>query len=310
MTVFDAHCDTISKILDGNKMLEKNDCMLDLERMSRYDGYVQVFAAFVDKRSDACPPLTRALSLIDRLYTEAERNEKRISVCTSYAQIRSARRKGKVAALISVEGGEAIEGRLENLRSLYRLGVRMMTLTWNYANELCDGIGEPRGGGLTEFGGEVVDEMNRLGMIVDVSHLSEKGFWDVIERSSAPICASHSDAKAICGHRRNLTDEQIRALIDCGGCIGVNFYPEFVAGKECGITEVIGHIEHILELGGEGCVGLGSDFDGIDSTPLGLGGVEGIHTLIEELLRIGYSERLVKRIAAGNFLRLVKTVIG
>ena len=224
--------------------------------------------------------------------------------CETGSDIENALKQGKCAAVLSVEGGEVLEGRIENLRILSRLGVRAMTLTWNYSNELCDGVGEVRGAGLTEFGKKVVSEMNRLGMIIDVSHISVKGFWDVIETSRCPIAATHSNAYALKAHPRNLSDEQIKAIIENGGVIGASIYPEFVSDGVCRAADIIRHIEHILALGGEENVGFGSDFDGIDRTPDDIRGAEEMYRLIDEMLRLGYSETVIKKITAENFLRL------
>jgi membrane dipeptidase len=175
---------------------------------------------------------------------------------------------------------------------LYRLGVRLLTLTWNQRNQIADGIGESRtGSGLTEFGLKVIDEMNDLRMLIDVSHLSETGFWDVIKKSNDPIIASHSNCYALCPHLRNLKDEQIKAIADKGGVIGITFVP-------------------IVEKVGVDYVGLGSDFDGTDGLPLGLEGVDKIPNITEELLDRGYKEREIEKILGGNFLRVFKEVVG
>ena len=309
--IFDAHCDTLSRAADTGAGLRKNTYQADIERMLACGGgYAQVFAAFVDKKEIWASPMIYALHLIEYYHEQTEGNSDCISHCVNTKEIKAALAEGKTAAILSVEGGEAIEGSLDNLRILYRLGVRLMTLTWNYANEICDGIGEVRGGGLTEFGRTAVAEMNRLGMVIDVSHISQKGFWDVLETSSMPVAATHSDCLAIHTHRRNLSDEQICALIKSNGFIGINFYPDFVADGECGIDDVVRHIEHILALGGEDNIGLGSDFDGIDRTPRDLRGVQDMHILTEQMLKMGYSDELVRKITFENFMRLFETVTG
>lgn len=310
MKIFDAHCDTLSRLIDEGVSLTENNGMVDLNRLSKYEGYVQVFAAFSDKAHCRGSLYLRTLSMIERMYSEAANNADTLNVCTSYAEIERGFKEGKTAAVLAVEGGEAIEGSLENLRQFYRRGVRMMTLTWNYENELGGSAADSADKGLTAFGGAVIEEMNRLGMLIDVSHLSERSFWDVIERSVDPICASHSNAQSICAHERNLTDAQICAIISRGGCIGINFYPKFVTGRDCGIDEIIEHIEYILELGGKNAVGLGSDFDGIDCTPRGLKGAEDMYSLINAMLRRGWNEELAEQISAGNFLRLICEVVG
>lgn len=308
--VFDAHCDTMQKITDFGGNLRENDYHLDLERIHNLqDNYIQIFAAFINKKQDALPSFLRARQIIKRYFGEIDRNNDFIEHCTTIGQITDAISMGKTASLLSVEGGEAIEGSLEKLNEFYNAGVRVMTLCWNYSNEICDGIDEERGAGLTEFGKSVVSEMNRLGMLVDVSHISERGFWDVVETSKSPIAATHSNVKAIMPHRRNLDDEQIRAIIKCGGCIGVNFYSHFISDEECSIKNLLNHIEHILALGGEDSVGLGSDFDGMDSLPCEIMGVEDVYKIFEEMQRIGYSDFLINKISSGNFLKLMEKIL-
>ncbi len=308
--VFDAHCDTMQKITDSGGRLRENNYHLDLGRIHKLQSdYIQVFAAFINKKQDALPPFLRARQIINRYFEEIDSNNDLIEHCINVEQIKDTISMGKTVSLLSIEGGEAIEGSLEKLNEFYNAGVRIMTLCWNYSNEICDGIEEKRGAGLTEFGKSVVSEMNRLGMIIDVSHISEKGFWDVIEASKSPIAATHSNAKAIMPHRRNLDDEQIKAIITCGGCIGVNFYSDFISENKCSVKHLLNHIEHILALGGEDSVGLGSDFDGMDSLPCEIMGVEDMYKIFEEMQRIGYSDFLINKISSGNFLKLMQKIL-
>ena len=206
-----------------------------------------------------------------------------------------------------------MEGDLGVLRVLYRLGVRLLTLTWNQRNQIADGIGESRtASGLTEFGLKVIDEMNDLGMLIDVSHLSETGFWDVIKRSKTPIVASHSNCYALCSHLRNLKDEQIKALTDKDGVIGITFVPNFLTQekRKTAVKDVVSHIDYLVEKAGIDYVGLGSDFDGTGGLPLGLEGVNKIPNITAELLNRGYMEGEIEKILGGNFLRVFKKVVG
>lgn len=308
-TLFDAHCDTFSRLVDFGGDLAKNSFCVDLERMcGRGGGHIQVFAAFVDKRNICLTPLQRVLNQIDTYHCEIEKNCERIEHCTTAEEAKRAVASGKCAAFLSVEGGEALEGRIENLRLLYRLGVRLMTLTWNYQNEICDGIGEERGAGLTEFGKKVVSEMNKLGMIVDVSHISRKGFWEVAELCKKPMAVTHTGACGVFEHPRNLTDEQIRRISADGGCIGVCLYPEFLKGEKCAAEEAVRHIEHILSVGGEDCVGIGTDFDGISESVTDICHIGQTERLADIMLARGYSENLVRKIMSENFLRLMRTM--
>lgn len=311
MIIVDTHCDTSAQLIETKSNLYSNELHVDLKRQLEAGSFVQFFAAFVDHGEFRGNEMRRAVQLIDRIYNESEEYSEFMELCRNYSDINRVLEKGKVAAFLSIEGGEALEGDLSALRTFYRLGVRCLGLTWNYRNEIADGVGAASaGGGLTPFGREVIAEMNRLGMIVDVSHLSEKGFWDVIELSSAPIIASHSNAKVICDHPRNLTNQQIEALKRNGGVMGLNLCPPFL--NESGIAlidDIIKHIEHITAVSGEDHIGLGADFDGIDKTPVDLRGVHELHCLFERLLSLNYSQSFIEKLAGGNYLRVIKQVL-
>ena len=311
MIIVDAHCDTITTIMETDEQLRENKGHIDLSRLKQYDSFVQFFAAFISPKHAKMGALCRAIDIIDRLYREIENNKNDIMLCRNYNDIMKATQSKKVAAVLTIEGGDALEGSISALRMLYELGVRAITLTWNYRNQIADGVADSStGGGLTPFGKEVVNEMNRLGMIVDVSHLSEAGFWDVINTTTKTIIASHSNSKKICGHRRNLTDEQLLALKKNGGVTGINLCPEFICSEgKTTMKHVLDHIEHIVALTGEDTLGLGADYDGIDETPKGLEGVQCINDLLNELLKLNYSETLVNKIAGENFLRVIKGVL-
>lgn len=216
--------------------------------------------------------------------------------------------EGQIGTLLTIEGGDALDGHLEMLDIFHRLGVRLMTLTWNHRNEIADGVKETYGcGGLTGFGREVVQEMNRLKMIVDVSHISEAGFWDVMRHTKLPAMASHSNAKSICGHPRNLTDEQIIALRDAGGFVGLNFFTDFLVNEgESRIRDLIRHIDHFASLDALGILGFGSDFDGIERAPAEIRGPQDVQRIFDALLQAGYSERQVKDIAFDNLARYLE----
>lgn len=314
-TVFDGHCDTILEVINHKRSLGGKTFAghLDIPRMKEGGVDVQFFAVFIEEIYKPDRSLKRTLQLIDCFYKEIEKNQDDISLVTNYNQIEEVNRAGKIAAILSIEGGEALEGDLGVLRVLYRLGVRLLTLTWNQRNQIADGIGESRtGSGLTEFGLKVIDEMNRLEMLIDVSHLSETGFWDVIKRSKAPIVASHSNCYNLCPHPRNLKDEQIKALADKGSVIGITFVPNFLTQEKrrTNVKDVVKHIDYLVEKVGVDCVGLGSDFDGTDGLPLGLEGVDKIPNITEGLLDRGYKEKDIKKILGENFLRVFKDVVG
>lgn len=309
--VVDAHCDTLTAMIGQKRRLGEfsGGGQLDLPRLRAGGVNVQFFAAFI---APECKTLAarRTLELIDLFYREIKENEKDILPVKSKVEIDEALASGRIAALLSVEGGEALEGSIGVLRMLHRLGVRGLTLTWNGRNELGDGMGEEKtGGGLTSFGVAVVKEMNRLGMLVDVSHLSEKGFWDVIRVSGQPVIASHSNCRVLCEHPRNLNDGQIRALAGKGGVMGITFVPDFLGGAKPSVKEVLDHIDHAAAVGGVECVGLGSDFDGTDHLPAGLEDCAKIPAVTGGLIDRGYSDDAIKKILGGNFLRVIGQVL-
>ncbi|MCR4434386.1 MAG: dipeptidase [Clostridiales bacterium] len=310
MIYVDAHCDTLTKIMELNTNLYENNCHVDLKRLKKYGSHVQFFAAFIEPVYCHAYAMKRAIQIIDRLYEEIKAYGEDISLCTSYEEIVSTASSHKVAALLSIEGGEALQGDLSALRMFYKLGVRSICLTWNHRNEIADGVSDSEsGGGLTPFGREVVKNMNSLGMLVDVSHISERGFWDVLDISRAPVIASHSNARKLCSHKRNLTDEQILALSKNRGVMGINLYPFFLNDRgAASISEIIDHIEHIVGLAGIDCIGIGADFDGVECTPEGIGGVQDMEKVFNELLKRNYSEDWIEKIAGGNFLRVIKEV--
>lgn len=309
--VIDAHCDTLERACREGAELDKFPAaQLDLLRLRAVGGKVQFFAAYIGAEFKPERSLKRALQLIDFFHRQMEKNGNSLRLVRSTADIAAARRSGQIAALLSVEGGEPVEGDLAYLRILYQLGVRCLGLTWNQRNQLADGAGErDTRGGLTRYGHEVVREMNRLGMLVDVSHLAEAGFWDVLETSTQPIIASHSNCYTLSSHWRNLTDRQILALAKAGGVMGITFVADFLAEQNASIANVFDHIDYIADLAGIDCIGLGSDFDGIDHPLAGLEDVTRLPRLTEGLLRRGYSEADIQKILGGNTLRVLNEVI-
>lgn len=309
--ILDAHCDTAG-LLSKQHRLWHNSGHLDLERMRSYRWWMQFFAIWVDPQLSPAAQAASCDAMIDQYYAQLRENADYITPVTTAAQAQAALRHGRAAAFLTIEGAGPIGNTLSGLYHAYERGVRCITLTWNHTNLLATGAGERRPKfGLTPFGREVVVQMNRLGMLVDVSHSSERTFWDVCELTCAPIIASHSNAKAVHNHVRNLTDQQFLAICKMGGVVGINYYPEFVNGnRTCTIDDIVRHIEHFCALGGAENIGLGGDFDGIGYTPSDLCGVQDVYALLNRLLSLGYSETLVKKIASENFLRLVQHVCG
>lgn len=311
MIIVDAHCDTITKIMEEKSRLYSNSSHIDLKRLGVYGEYVQFFAAFIDPAFGNAYAMKRAVEIIDKFYREIKENEQYIKFCTQYKDICDALDSDKVAAILSIEGGDALQGSIEALRTFYRLGVRSICLTWNYRNEIADGVKDSDSkGGLTPFGKEVVKEMNSLGMIVDVSHISESGFWDVIQTTSYPIIASHSNARKICSHMRNLTDEQLVAIKNNGGVAGINLYPDFISNrKEANLKDIINHIEHIMGITGTDHIGIGADFDGIERVPDDIRGVEDLYKIFNELQRLNYPQETIEKFAGRNFLRVIEKIM-
>ncbi|MGF7398425.1 dipeptidase [Thermoanaerobacterium thermosaccharolyticum] len=307
----DFHCDTLYLIeKDGRDIAKKNDKgHIDLVRLEEGMVHLQVFATFVEPEYMRKDAAAKTLKMIDKLYQLMEKTDK-IKLILSGKDVEEAKNENKLGALLSIEGGEALEGDLALLRMFYKLGVRAMTLTWSLRNDLGDGILGSSDYGLTSFGKDVIKEMNRLGMIVDVSHLNERGFWDAINICDKLLIASHSDCKALCRHPRNLSDEQIKAIADKGGVIGINFCPNFLRDDDnASIEDVLDHIEHIVNLVGINHVGFGSDFDGIEKTPLGLDDVASFPKILDGLKKGGFSDDEINSISHDNFERIIKEIL-
>jgi membrane dipeptidase len=234
---------------------------VDIPRMMEGGVNCPVFAVCVTALYKPERALMRSMEMLDTFYNELAENKDKIMLALSTEEIRKAKKDGIISSMLSIEGGESIEGNLAVLRLFHRLGVRMSGLTHNNRNRIGDGIAEARTkGGLTEFGVQLVKELNRLGIVIDVSHLSDNGFWDVIETSKAPIIASHSNSRKLCGISRNLNNDQIKALSESGGVVGINFWPLSISKHKSDIEKALDHIDHISELVGVDYVGLGSDF--------------------------------------------------
>lgn len=311
--IIDAHCDTIERAYRaGANLAHFPAAQLDFARLLAVGVKVQFFAAYIATEYKPERSLKRVLQLIDFFHQQLAQNSQYVRLVRRMMDITKAIQSGQIAALLSVEGGEPVEGDLAYLRILYRLGVRSLGLTWNQRNQLADGVGERETqGGLTLYGRAVVQEMNRLGMLIDVSHMSEAGFWDVIQETQHPVIASHANCYALVPHPRNLTDDQITALANVGGVVGITFVPEFLAEDDKAIvTRVLDHIDHVTQLVGVDHVGIGSDFDGTETTLPGLEDVTRLPQLTEGLLKRGYSGEEIQKIMGGNFLRVLKQVIG
>lgn len=304
-TLCDMHCDTATECFDKELSLYDNNLHIDFKRLKAAGAGVQFFAVWI-KPQDAHRGFERATEVAEYFKAECAKYNDKVTIIKEASDFDVA--DGKIKAVLSVEGGEALEGEAQNLEKLYNIGVRLLTLTWNGKNQL--GTGAMSGDdGLTDFGKNVVAQMNRLGMIVDVSHLSDKGFWDVAQVSNVPFVASHSNAKSICNHPRNLTDDQIRHLIKINGFMGINLYPPFLTDEIANLDDIYAHIDHCLSLGAQDILGFGADFDGIDQTPCEIAGVQDMYKIIDYLLKKGLTERFVRKITSENLIRATKEIM-
>ncbi|RLI33610.1 membrane dipeptidase [Candidatus Bathyarchaeota archaeon] len=324
--VVDFHCDVVLATLPDSAFLigggvkrtlaeRSTEGHVDIPRLLEGGVDCQVFSHFVEPIYN--PIATRRmLQVMGYSLSEIEKNSDKLEVVTKAEEIYRNHGK-KISVIIGFEGGEAIDQDLRLLRMFYRLGLRRLTLCWNNRNAIADGVRWQRSkGGLTEFGASVVEECNKLGILVDVSHLTDPGFWDVLEVSKDPVIASHSNCRALCPSMRNLTDEMIKALAEKGGVIGVNYAQFFLIGREelkkgkvATVETVVDHIDHIVEVTGSvDHVGLGSDFDGVPRVAEGLEDVSKLPNLTKSLVARGYSDQEIEKILGGNFLRVIKAV--
>ena len=308
ISVFDGHCDTILRCWETGQDLADNDGAVDLTRGGRFGRYCQFFALFsVDDPKtgkNAHQAYEEQYALFCR---QMEAHSDAVVQCRNGEDAQQAHRQGKIAAFLSVEGAHSLNCDLDQLRLAYARGVRAVNLTWNNPNLLSGTNCQERSRGLSGQGRAFVREMERLGMLVDVSHLSDPGFWDVAEELSGPFFASHSNARAVFSHPRNLTDEQFTAIIDHNGVVGLNLYANFL-GERADLDTAIAHLEHWLELGGERTVALGGDLDGCSSLPEGITGIQDLDRLWERLLQRNYSEALVRALFFENLMRVVSEV--
>lgn len=315
MFICDCHCDTLTELYNKNASLYENEQHFDIKRQIALGGGLQFCAIYVPTEVFRYQGgLRYTLCLLDKYNQEIKKlHENGIDVL----EVRTAEDVGnilnhKAATLLAIEEGGAIGGSLEALRCLYELGVRAMTLTWSNRNDIADGINEEAtGSGLTLFGKQVVAEMNRLGMLVDVSHISTAGFWSVMETSTKPIIATHSNAKSLCSHPRNLNDEQIKALAQNGGLAGITFAGQFLEEdwRNACIESVYKHIDYMLNLiGNDDHIGFGSDFDGISHPPYNIQGVQDYKPLIDYLSKY-YSDETINKITHQNVINLMQKVL-
>ena len=297
--MFDAHCDTLLKISRSGEM-ETNSFDVSFEKLSLYGKATQIFAIF----NNGDFKVKDIIDLINLLKSECEKS-KCAKFCVSFNDIEN--NENKVSTLASIEGvGNTPDFLCSSIKEFFDNGIRVLSLTWNNDNILCGGIGENKKG-LTKLGKDVLKEISRLGMALDVSHISDMGFWQTMEMKELNVMATHSNSRVICSNPRNLTNEQFIAIKDRGGVVGINTYPLFVNGKETAdVYDLICHIEHFCSLGGEKNICLGADFDGIDYRMSDINSCEKMYILADVLAKMKYSDLQINGILCENLMNFYK----
>jgi membrane dipeptidase len=308
MMIIDGHCDVLYKMFESASLdfYDPRTTQLDVtyERMVKSNVKIQFFAIYLPERITQ-PHFDHYLEYIQIFYQRLAKDDRFIVIRTrqDLEQVMNGSKKG---ALLTLEGADALHGNPLHLATLYQLGVRAIGVTWNYANWAADGVLEPRQGGFTKRGKTFIKECNDWGILLDVSHLSVRSFWDLASISTKPFVATHSNARAICNHPRNLDDDQLRELIMRKGRVGLTFVPWFVqSGGLVKMEALLPHIEHICGLGGSKSLVLGSDFDGIDKWLIGLENA-GQYEALAELLSKHYPDELVLDILYRNWLQFLQ----
>lgn len=307
-TIFDGHCDTPIELWRNQAALRENSSAISLSRAKTLGGYAQFFAfctAWIEDGLSHTEQYRRALAYF---MNQLHENEDMAALCRTTEEAEMAMRAGKAAAFLAIEGAEAIDCDPGRLDEAYEQGVRMISLIWNIDNTLTGSC--KTGTGLTQKGKDFFRRAQRLGMVVDVSHLSERGFWDMTELAEKPIVASHSDAFAVCPHPRNLTDAQFRAICDLGGTVGLNLYGPFLTREKTPtLDDLRRHLDHFLALGGEGHLALGADLDGCEILPEGFAAVDDYNALGDYLVKTGYSDETIQNLFCNSLRKVVTTCI-
>lgn len=316
--MYDSHVDTPSELLKLRDIsIDNQNGQVDFPKLRRGGVDGSFFALYTPADLSSEAAALRALEMISAVYDVAEASSGKAALTCTPAQAEENRKKGVFSIFIGMENGSPIGKSLSLLRTFYRLGTRYLTLTHNGDNAIADSAAQGNTwGGLSPFGREVVAEMNRLGMMVDLSHASDATFYDCIKYSKAPVVATHSCCRALCGHRRNLTDDMLRALAGVDGYVGINFYPYFLSDRYKGegsplpgVKEIVDHIDHAVEICGINHVGIGSDYDGIEVTPEGMEDVSRMPLVFEEMSRRGYTVEQIDMVSGANLMAVLDRVI-
>lgn len=323
MFVLDSHCDTPSQILRGRDLAKDNPgAHVDFPKLRRGGVDGAFFALYVPAELEGVKAYEHAISLLSCVMDTLQANPDKAALAVSKQQAYQNKADGLFSMFLGLENGSPIGRLLDKIDEFYSKGVRYMTLCHSKDNEICDSCASTvkTWDGLSPFGREVVARMNKLGMLVDVSHISDKAFYDVLECSSDPVVATHSCCRSLACHPRNMTDGMIRALAEKGGVVQINYYPVFLddsfseenmmTAPRPSFRRIADHIDHVVSLVGIDHVGLGSDFDGIDVAPEGLEDISMLGHLFDELKNRGYSEGDIEKIASGNFFRILPSSDG
>lgn len=319
MRLIDLHCDTIWMFMREEETKLQNNCFcVDIEKLKAAGSMAQFFACFIylneiarEERWEQGYQL--ALDMIKRGKTEFAACSDEISLALNYDDVKKNYVGGKMSAILTIEEGGILNNDISRLHELYNQGIRLITLTWNHEN--CIGYPNSRDKaimqkGLKPFGIEVVEKMNELGMIIDVSHLSDGGFWDVLKHSEKPVVASHSNVRSLCNHPRNLSDEMIKALAEKGGVAGINLYPYFInKNGKATVEDIVNHVWHMHQAGGEDFIAVGTDFDGFDEGELEIAHMGEMEKLYDAVKRRGLSERQMEKFWSGNAMRVIQQVL-
>ena len=307
MKYIDLHCDTAGRMLYENQGLKNNTFKIDIHKLRKGEALAQVFAFFIDIGEVNEPALEFEI-MYKNFKNELEKNKTDIELVTNLQELINVEKLGKIGAFISIEEGEVLGGKVENLQMVYDKGIRFITLTWNYKNTL----GYPnyqyvyKDNGLAPLGIDMVDEMERLGIIPDASHLSDKGFYDLVRICKRPFIVTHSNSRELTNHPRNLTDDMIKRLSNKGGVMGINFCAKFIGkNKVTSIDDMIKHINHIKNVGGIEVISLGSDFDGIQNE-VEIEDASKMGELYYHLSKSGFTDDEVEKIFYKNSLRIFK----
>ncbi len=299
---FDCHTDVITRLYDFGGELYKNNYHFSIDNLKNHKKVGEVFALCLNRSEISFERLTK---YIEYYYSLIEKYKDYMSHINTYSELINSDKL--LNTILSIEGLEYLNGKTENFYKAVSMGVRCMNLTWNYSNELGESAKEDTGRGLTHFGLEIVKKMNEEGILIDVSHLNERGFYDIYEKSEKPFAAAHSNCKSVCSHLRNLTDDQIKCIIERNGIVGINFYAHFLENnyKDASMLSIKKHIDHIYNLGGENVIALGSDLDGYEDLPNGYKNVSDTKKIIDFVTE-EYGIENGRKFACENFIRFCK----